>query len=428
MTLTEAAHWTKKLIWFVVAGFILFIVLVIVLINNSRPQNLPQYMTPNFACTNTKDEFLRHKLEIPSIDYTIESSAEAFSLETQTGRIDQLPEIINVYRYDNPGQVLTAQDEAKNLAEALGFEPDKMQRIGTTVYRWADNENRTLTVQARNLTFELKFDFKEEEARPGTDLPTEPQAIKIAQDFLTTVYMLHRDYAQEMPTTLDIALDQNGIFREAKYKQETDLIRVDFTRQASMITIPSNIDEAPEIRAMLENKGHTSKEEDAVTPQGRLTYYKFNTQIVTLDPFKSNITMYIGAPHPKLKGRGINRIYGIDYNNWIIEPEYCGTYKLVNPAQVLTHVQNGEASLVYLNENDGDKVLQEGTKNVRSFIIREISLLYYDAPHEQEFLQPVYEIAGEAIFTNGNTGIFAFYYPAIDYDFIQDSAATQESL
>jgi hypothetical protein len=48
--------------------------------------------------------------------------------------------------------------------------------------------------------------------------------------------------------------------------------------------------------------------------------------------------------------RGAPRVYGIDYKNWILEPEYCGTYQLISPAQVLTYVQNEEASLIYLNE------------------------------------------------------------------------------
>jgi hypothetical protein len=428
MTLTEAAHWTKKLIWFAVGGFILFIVLVMVLIARSRPQHLPKYLYPDFACTNTKEEFLRNKLNIPSIEYTLESPEEAFNLETQTGRIYQIPEVVNVYRYDNPGQYLTVQDEAKILAEKLGFDPEKMQRIGTTVYRWADNHNRTLTAQARNLTFELKIDLSQRSARPDGELPTEEQAIKYARDFLSDVSMLSRDYDRETPNVMDIKIEQDGSFREAKYKQETDLIRVDFIRKASMMTIPSHIENAGEIRNMLEREGHKSTEEDVITPDGRTTLYKFNTDIATSNPYRSNISIYIGAQNPDLPGRGINRIYGIEFKNWVIDQNYCGTYKLLNPAQVLTYVQEGKASLVYLNEKDGDKVLQAGTKNVRTFKIMEVSLLYYDAPHEQEFLQPVYEVAGEATFTNGNTGIFAFYYPAIDYDFIQDNQQDLSSL
>jgi hypothetical protein len=427
MTLTEAAHWTKRLVWFALAGFVLFIVLVIVILNKSKPQQIPRYMYPDFACTNTAEEFVRYRLDIPSIDYTLEPSADAFTLATETGRIEQIPEIVNVYRYDNPEQILTAQNDAKKLAEALGFDPTKMQNIGTTVYRWADQYSRTLTVQARNFVFDLKFDFTKPNSKPEGELPTNEQAKQAARDFLSNTSLLTRDYSEIMET-LDITILPNGTFRQAKYRQEANLIRVDFMREASMITLSSRDTGYEEARDMLIRKGHKVKTEDVQTPEGKTTLYKFNTAITTLDPIKSNISMYIGARHPDLKGRGVNQIYGIEYTNWILEPNYCGTYKLINPALALTYVQNGEASLVFLNEKDGDLVLQDGTKNVRNFHINNISLAYYDAPHELDFLQPVYLISGEATFTAGTKGTFIFYYPAIDYDSIQDSLTTQEEL
>jgi hypothetical protein len=128
MTLTEAAHWTKRLIWFVLAGFLLLFLIVLIFINKSRPQQLPQYLTADFACTETREDFVAHKLTIPSIEYILESSPDAFKLETQTGRIEQIPQIINVYRYDNPGQILTAQNEAKALASSLGFRARKIYK------------------------------------------------------------------------------------------------------------------------------------------------------------------------------------------------------------------------------------------------------------------------------------------------------------
>jgi hypothetical protein len=35
-------------------------------------------------------------------------------------------------------------------------------------------------------------------------------------------------------------------------------------------------------------------------------------------------------------------------------------------------------------------------RNVRNFTIMDINIVYYDAPDEQKFLQPVYAITGEA--------------------------------
>ena len=427
MTLTEAAHWTKRLIWFVLAGFILFVVLVIILINRSRPQQLPQYMFPDFACTQTREEFIPHvqslheHLQNESINYTLESGADAFTLETQTGRIARIPEVINIYRYDNPGQLLTVQDDAKDLADNLGFRPEQMQRVGTTTYRWADDFGRTLTVQARNFVFELKTDLTRSDVRPITgEIPTEDQARTSARDILNTQDLLTRDYLRHSPETMDITIQPDGTFRQAQYKQEADLIRVDFFREASMITIPSNVTGAEEAINVLERQGHRATTEEVRTHQGRVALYKFNAPVVNKDIHKSNISVYVGRTDLRDRSRPTTRIFGVDYKNWILEPEYCGTYKLINPAQILTYVQNQEASLMYLNEKDGDKVLQDGTKNVRNFTIKDINIVYYDAPHEQEFLQPIYLVSGEATFTTGVVGDFIFYYPAIDYEFIQD--------
>lgn len=433
MTLTEAAHWTKRLIWFVLAGFILFFILVMVLIGRSRPQHLPQYLYPDFACTQTRDEFLKHgealhqNLLDNTTHYNLESGADAFTLETQTGRIARLPEVINVYRYNNPGQLLTVQDDARNLAEELNFNPEDMQPVTSATYRWSDQYHRTLTVQARNFVFDFEVDLSKESAKPDrNDLPTEDRAIQTARDFLSRTNLLTRDYSRATPQTLDIAIEPDGTFREGQYKQETDLIRVDFVREASMITIPSNVENAEEIRDMLERQGHRSTEDETSTPAGRITLYKFKTPIVTENDYSANISVYVGSNHEEIRGRDIGRLYGIKYRNWILENDYCGTYKLLTPAEVLTRVQNEDAYLMYLNEKDGDNVLQDGTKNVRNFTIKDINIVYYDAPVEQEFLQPVYAITGEATFTTGVQGGFVFYYPAIDYDFIQDRRVEEE--
>jgi hypothetical protein len=419
MTLTEAAHWTKRLIWFVLAGFLLLFIVILIFINRAKPQQLPQYLTADFACTQTREEFVRHKLNIPSIDYNLESSSDAFELETQTGRIEQIPQIINVYRYDNPGQTLTAQNEAKTIAGKLLFEPENIQRIGTTMYRWVDRQGRALNVQARNLTFEFNTNLSKERERL-TEVPTADDAKKIARSFLTSVGLLYKDYADNSPETMDIFINYDGTLREAKFRQEAHLVRVDFVRQISMITIPANIEGAEDIKIMLERRGHKSTEEDTNTAdQQRLTLYKFNTLVTTLDPYKSNISVYVGAKNPDLRDQNVSQIYQIDYANWILEPEYCGTYQLISPSQALTAVQNQEASLIYLNETNGDRVVQTGNRNVSSFTIMDVNLFYYDAPEEQAFLQPVYVITGEATFTNGNKGEFAFYYPAIDYDIIE---------
>ncbi|MBU1119876.1 hypothetical protein KKA50_01620, partial [Patescibacteria group bacterium] len=54
------------------------------------------------------------------------------------------------------------------------------------------------------------------------------------------------------------------------------------------------------------------------------------------------------------------------------------------------------------------------------FTILYVNLTYFESATEQKFLQPVYVISGEVIFSNDTKGEFDFYYPAIDYDNVQN--------
>ena len=77
--------------------------------------------------------------------------------------------------------------------------------------------------------------------------------------------------------------------------------------------------------------------------------------------------------------------------------------------------------MVYLNDKNGDTVAPYKPRKVSKFTILDLALGYYDAPEEQEFLQPIYVFIGEATFSDGRLGRFYFYLPAIDYSIIQDA-------
>ena len=119
----------------------------------------PQYLEPNFACTLHKEEFLNSVLEIPSLQLA-EGTEMSFDIRTDTGKIDSLPEIINIYKFNNRTQSLTAQADAKVLASAMGFDPDIIERVNTEGYRWVDRSSgRTLEIFAKNLNFTLRTDI-----------------------------------------------------------------------------------------------------------------------------------------------------------------------------------------------------------------------------------------------------------------------------
>lgn len=125
MTLTEAAFWTKRL-GVIALGVVAFIFLIVIIAYNPGKVTLPpEYLTPNCACTDTADEFLKNVLTIPSYELSPNSTPQ-YAIQTETGQLDDnLPDIVNVYRYTNLGEQINAQSRAKILAGKMGLKQMK---------------------------------------------------------------------------------------------------------------------------------------------------------------------------------------------------------------------------------------------------------------------------------------------------------------
>jgi len=156
MTLTESAFWTKRFGIIAVVMLGIFGIVIIILTSTASKNVLPQYISANYACTEKKEDFLTNRLVIPSLKLTA-GSGMYFELQTDSGKIDTLPSIINVYKFDNPLQSLSSQADAKILATKFGFTAEKITRNGTESYSWSDT-NRSLVVLSKNLSFSFKTD------------------------------------------------------------------------------------------------------------------------------------------------------------------------------------------------------------------------------------------------------------------------------
>lgn len=420
MTLTEAAYWTRRFGVIILGVIAVFFIVTFAILQFNTREAPPEYLSPNFACTPTAQEFLQNKIEIPGLDLGA-GSEKVFELETQTGTIDSLPRIINVHKFNILGQSLNSQAEAKIIAGKLGFDPEAIQRRGTTEYLWYDPARfRTLVVQARNLNFTVTTDYTKPNAvARGVSLPTDNEAKSIATSFLRGRGLLFEDYLKSTPEVVNINIEPDGTFSQANSKGEAELVRVDFYREKSMISIRSDMVGADQIKASLEQKLFPSTTESIVTDDGRVEIYNFDTVVTFENPNTPNISVYVGPINTLAPPGGdttSKRIYGINFTYWPIETLPCGTYQLIPPAAAISRVQDGQASLVYLNEKNGDDVVPYSPRVVRKFTIYNISIGYLEPKDEAQFLQPIYIISGEATLSTGVIGNFHYYTPAIDYE------------
>ena len=159
---------------------------------------------------------------------------------------------------------------------------------------------------------------------------------------------------------------------------------------------------------------------DSIVNDKKLSVYTFNTLVSFPQTQLSNISVYVGVEDKNIKNSPLKSIHQIDYTYWPIQVESCGTYELITPQSALEKIQAGEGSLVYLYDSSGDDVSGYTPRRVKKFMVLDINIVYYESREELEYLQPIYVISGEAIFENDTKGTFDYYYPAINYDIVQN--------
>jgi hypothetical protein len=418
MTLTEAAFWTKRF-GVVVVAFTAIFLLVLTILFSAQTTALPShYLTANYACTELKEDFLKHKLEIESIEVRPDSEM-IFELQTDSGKVDSLPRIVNVYRYTNLGQALDSQAKAKILAKKMGFDPDRMVKPGGSGYIWGSNNyKRSLFVAARDLNFTMKTDLdKIREIRRDLDLPTEKEAPSLATNALRSLGVLDQVYTEVQPSIHLIDINPDGSFSQADSLLNAELIRVDFMRKVPMISIAKNLEGAEQMVSSLTKKNLTYEVGSAIINEVRVEVYNFSTLVTYQLPVKSNISVYIGPKYPDLDV--LPHVYQIEFNTWKVESEACGTYELISPSLALQKIQNGEGSLVYLN-SQGDEVRDYVPQSVKKFRVDNIYITYYEGLKEMQYSQPVYTVEGQAELKGGERADFFIYYPAINYGIVQN--------
>lgn len=436
MTLTEASYWFKR--FGVIIGVVVVVIFSILLIVFYAPKDSapPEYLSANCSCTALKEDFISQMLELDSLELGANSEL-VFQVETTTGQIDSLPKIINVYEFDNKGQSLSSQLQATEIANDLGFNPDGIIRKDEYTYVWLDTtRNRTLEIDARTLNFILTTDSDYvRNISSKESIPSNSEAITLATNVLRQANLLDSDYTNNisLKELYDIDINPDGSYSEAASSGEADLVRVDFKRRKSMISIRDNVENSDQIVSSLEKKMinsdyiFTKSEEKILYNDEKVNLYNFSTYVLQKSPTKSNISIYVGPEDSNADK--LENIYRIEYSNWPIKEYPCGTYELLSPSEAIQKIQDGEGSLVYLvPKNDRDRVIPYQTKTIKKFIIYEITIAYYEPEEESKFLQPIYVVTGDAYLDNDEKADFIYYVPAINYDIVTNAVSSENTV
>jgi len=430
MTLTEAAYWTKRLGIIAITGGGIVIIGIMIWFKLANPDPLPEFLKADYGCTLTAEEFKSHNLTIPTLQLGI-GSEKIYSIDTPTGRLETLPSIAFVYRYNNPGPSLNSQNDAKDLADNLGLNPQEIILRGGLSYEWAEDElGRTLSVNVSTMNFNFKTNFANTNSYPEEGvLPSDQEAIIRATSYLRGNGLMLEDYAKDTPEITYINILPNGTYTMAKSRAEAELIRVDFFRTIPFLSVREDIAGAKDIITSLDKEynEYPTSTESVLGSGGKVEIYNFNSQIINIDSQKGNISVYIGPVDKRRKDTSYDDVYEVNYTGWVINREPCGTYDLISATEVTTIIENGNASLIYLNESNGDYVVPYTPKVVKQFTVNQVFLGYLDTIEEQTYLQPIYIIVGEASLSNGIVGQFYYYIPAINYNVIQDKKFFEEA-
>ncbi|MCD4811853.1 hypothetical protein K8R14_04645 [bacterium] len=428
MTLTEATFWTKRFGIILLVLTALFTIAVFLFTRDSSPPPF-EYQTATYNCSETKEEFIAEKLEIPSLKVNSDSE-NTFLLQTDSGKVKDLSElkIINVHKYKIKSQQLDNQIKAKSLASTLGFDPDKIYRKGTTDYIWTNSTNsRSLDINAKTLNFVMTTNSSYiRDVAKETNLPTENEAISTAVNTIRRLNILGSDFNYNDTgniTTHLIDINPDGSYSQAPSLAEAELIKVDFHKTRSMISIKDSLTNSDAIVRNFNEKLGEATEDEIIVNNERVKIFNYSTLVTYNNPNSSHISIYVGADDPNSKQ--LESIYGINFTYWQLETESCGTYELIDPSIAIERVQAGEGSLVYLNEKGGDEIEDYQPKSVKNYIIYDIALTYYEPLTQVNFLQPIYVVSGETTFKDESRGEFHIFYPAIDYDIIIDKVEVE---
>lgn len=267
----------------------------------------------------------------------------SYKLETAEGIIPQVENVGKVYTITKVNPSLLGLDRAKELARKMGFAAEPVQ-ITPRLYRFTSTTTPVTTLEIDTITgyFTLKYDYRNDQSiLAEKKLPSDEQAVKEAQNFLSTLGLLVEDLDKGEGEVSYYRFSPDELL-PAISLSEADFVRVDLSRQ------------------FLDEK-----------------------KVVSEKPNQSLIHFIFSGSRDKQK-----RIIEVKYVYSPLERDNFATYPLKSASEAWSELNSGEAYIAELGDNQGNQIT-----------IRNISLAYFESEEPQNYLQPIFVFKGDKNFT-----------------------------
>ena len=223
MSLTYTAYATRRLIKFggiFVGGFTLTWLIVSIGISAYKAAH-PPYISPD----------IKYGILAKTVFPVKTFDKKNFSQELANDTFPKFPDQAKVYIITRPGNTFLALQQDTITAKDLGFKDDPEQ-ISDGVYKFTNNTlNQTLTMNVLEGSFQMSYPYQSDQLLLNpAKMPTKEEAIKAAQDYLSSANKLPEDLKGGDNKVTYWKID-SGALKSVTSLSEANIIKVDFFRK-----------------------------------------------------------------------------------------------------------------------------------------------------------------------------------------------------
>lgn len=337
-TLHKATALTKKIL----AGGAIAVVAIVLVAGGLRVgTQIKEYFFPTPLPSPTVKFDKLPSLKFPDNAINPPAGGFTYRLNTLSGQLPTLPTQTNVYKIVKPEPSLLALQKAQEQVSKIGFNSPPT-RIQNTTYQWVNQNtpSKKLLLDITSFNFSLASDlFSDQDVLSAKNLPDENGAITQAKNFFQNIDFPQDIDATKTKTTL-LSIGENKLTPATSFSK-AQIIRVDFFQK--------DVDKLPIYYP---------------NPKNSIMYVliaggSFTPQVVEAKFFHHNIS------------------------------EISSTYPIKTAEEAFSELKNKKAYIASYLSSDSN------------IAVKDISLGYYLADKEQNYLFPI-------IVFEGNNGFFAY--------------------